>query len=354
MNFKKSVTALELKEAYSQLITGEIGDLKAIIDNFTSVKLANSSSFVFANSEVSIRQALASAASCILAPEKMREKIAKNQPAKTLLFCKNVDLLARNIKKDFCQDTPYRSSLEGIADSAFVHPSVELGKGIVIGPNAVINEKVKIGDDSFIGANTVIEAGVTIGKNATIHPLVYIGHSSEIGDNFECKSNTTIASEGYGYAHDHLGNHYRIPHTGRVVIHDDVHIGANCSIDRGTIEDSVIGRGTKIDNQVHFGHNLVIGKNGLVTANAVTAGSCKIGDNFISGGLIGLGGHLEIADNVNLAGFAAVTKSIDKPGAYGGNPLEPLKDALRNKVSFRYLTDMRKKIDKLWEKFENQ
>ena len=130
-----------------------------------------------------------------------------------------------------------------------------------------------------------------IKSHVTIHAHVYVGHSCVIGHNCEIMPQAVIGSEGFGYAHDHLGNHYRVPHTGRVVLADDVHIGALSTIDRGTINDSTIGQGTKIDNHVHLAHNSIVGKNGLITAHVVMAGSSTLGDNFMVGGNSAIAGH---------------------------------------------------------------
>jgi UDP-3-O-[3-hydroxymyristoyl] glucosamine N-acyltransferase len=195
-----------------------------------------------------------------------------------------------------------------------------------------------------------VENNAKIGKEATLHPHVYIGHSCEIGSFCEIMPQAVIGSEGFGYAHDEKGNHFRIPHTGKVVLEDDVHIGAGTAIDRGTIEDSVIGRGTKIDNQVHLAHNTVVGKNGLITAQCVTAGSSQIGDNFICGGKTAITGHIKVTDNVNVAGFSAISNNVKEGGQYGGYPLVPLKQHLKIKASSVHLPELRKQMNRVLRK----
>lgn len=351
MQFKSENTSLDaVVEFCGPLISEVLGDGQITLSHFESIKAAQSQSLIFVNTEKYLEEAEASAAAAVVAPQKLREQVVSLQSQKTWLLSPNPELAALKIKKQFVFATPYRSDLNGIHATAVIDPSAELGIGVVVGPFAVIGPHCKIGEGTFIGAHSVIEEKVIIKSHCTIHPQVYIGHSCEVGANCEIMPFATIGTEGFGYAHDHKGNHYRIPHTGRVILHDDVHVGSQSAIDRGTLEDSVIGQGTKIDNQVHLAHNTVIGKNGLVTAHVVIAGSTTIGDNFVVGGNSAITGHIKITDNVHLAGFTGVANDIKTPGQYGGYPPLPIKDALRVRASLSHMPALRKQVNRILRK----
>lgn len=334
--------------AFPQLIQGIVGSPNVQFSSVSSLENIQKDSLVFLLNEKNLTTVLNSPASVVIVPLNFKKESLPHE--KTWLLSPNPELAMRFIKNEFVQKTPYRSNpTNTLSPTAQIDSRAKINSTAVVCSGAVIGPNVEIGSNVFIGANSVIEEGAVIGEDSTIHPLVYIGHSTIIGRRCEVKPNTTIASEGYGYAHDEKWNHYRIPHTGRVVLHDDVHIGANCAIDRGTIEDTIIGSGTRIDNQCHLAHNSVIGKNGLVTAQFGMAGSSTIGNNFVSGGKASVTGHVKIADNVQISGMSGVTKNIEKSGQYGGFPLQPLRDYLRTKAALVQIHDLRQRLEKFLE-----
>ena len=349
MNFKKTTKIKDLLDFCGPLGTEIHGDENLEVSFFGTPDCQVENSLAFINNPKLIDTLENSKVVAAIAPVKMKE-VLTSQSKKTFLFSPNPDLAAREIKKQFVLNTPYKAPSSGIHKTAVIDESAELASDVSVGPYAVIGKNVKIASGSFVGSNAVIEENVSIGSNTTIHPLAYVGHSCEIGNDCEIKPHAVIGSEGFGYAHDHLGNHYRIPHSGKVILENDVHIGAGSAIDRGTIEDSVIKQGCKIDNHVHLAHNTVLGKNGIITAQVVTAGSTTIGDNFICGGKTAITGHITVADNVNVAGFSGVSKSVDKPGQYGGYPLQPLKQHLKTKASSVHIPEMRKQLNKVLKK----
>ncbi|MGE4134002.1 MAG: UDP-3-O-(3-hydroxymyristoyl)glucosamine N-acyltransferase [Bdellovibrionales bacterium] len=237
-----------------------------------------------------------------------------------------------------------------ISERATISPKATLGKNCIVNPGAVIGDDCHLGDGVIVGANTVIEPGVTIGSKTRLHPLVFIGHSCLIGERCEIKPHTTIGGEGYGYAQDQAVNHHRIPHYGRVVIENDVHIGAGVQIDRGTFKDSRIGSGTKIDNHCHFGHNIEIGRGTIITGGMITAGSVQVGSFCVIGGRTTVAGHLRIGDQVQLGGMSGVTKSVLTPGQYGGLPLQKISDELKLRASFKKLPGMQRTLAKVVKK----
>lgn len=341
------VTAQQLQEHFPKLISEIIGDAKAYFSLMSPTEDIAPGSLVYVLKDKLIENIKKSPATLVLAPVKFKDLLKDLPAGQTWLLSPNPELAMAFVKKQFVQPTPYKAVISGVHPHAVVDSSAELGKNVTIASGAVIGARVQLADDVFIGANSIIEADTVIGKGSTIHPLVFIGHSTQIGERCEVKPQATIAGEGYGYAHDEKGNHYRIPHSGRVILHNDVHVGSSTCIDRGSLGDTIIGEGTKIDNQCHLAHNTVTGKNCLITAQFGAAGSCTVGDNFISGGKASLGGHITIANNVQIAGMSGVTGSIEEAGAYGGYPLQPLSDFLKTKAAVLHLTEMRKQLKQL-------
>jgi UDP-3-O-[3-hydroxymyristoyl] glucosamine N-acyltransferase len=339
------ISAEKILKTFPQYVREIHGPHHTQFRQISSLEKIEPQSLLFITQEKHLETALNSPATVVLVPATFKKENLSLE--KTWLLSPNPELAMRFIKNEFFLRTPFRAShLQAIHPTAQIDSTVILDETAEIGPGVVISAGVEIGARSYIGANTVIEKNVKIGSDTTIHPLVYIGHSCLIGNHCEIMPQTTIGSEGYGYAHDEKGQHYRIPHSGRVVLHDSVHIGAGCAIDRGTIEDTVIGLGTKIDNQCHLAHNSVIGKNCLITAQFGMAGSSKIGNNFISGGKASVTGHVSITNNVQISGMSGVTKSIEEPGQYGGFPLQPLRDYLKTKAAMTHLHEFRKQFEK--------
>lgn len=342
-----TTSAAEIKAAFPDLVLEIRGEPTAKLNFADSPDRAREGSLVFLSRAEAVETGLKSVAHGLVVDKKTLEKLPPTN--KTIIVVPAVDLAMALIISRFFQATPYRddSFNDSIHVSAVVHSTAKLSADVKVGPNAVISANVVIGAGSFVGANAVIERDVIIGKNTTIHPLVYIGHSTEIGNNCEILPNTTVGKEGFGYGHDAKGNHYRIPHQGKVVLEDNIHIGSSCTIDRGTFAESRIGNGTKLDNQVHLAHNSLVGRGCLLTAKFGVAGSSKIGNFFVAGGGANVTGHIEICDNVQIGGMSGVTKSITEPGAYAGFPLTPLQDNIKMRAAMVHLADMRKQVAKL-------
>lgn len=215
----------------------------------------------------------------------------------------------------------------GIAASAMVEPSAQLGEGVSVGHFAVIEAGASIGARSTIGPQSVIAAGVVIGEDCVIGANVTISHAL-IGDRVTIFPGARIGQDGFGFASDRSG-HLRIPQLGRVVIGDDVEVGANCTIDRGAGPDTVIGDGAMIDNLVQIGHNTVIGRGCVIVAQAGISGSTKLGDFVMLGGQVGVAGHLTIAPGTKIAAKSGVMRDIPEPTVMGGIPAVPMTQWLR-------------------------
>lgn len=226
----------------------------------------------------------------------------------------------------------------GIEPSAVISETAQISDTeIRIGANCFIGEKVKIGSRVSILPNTVILSGVEIGNDVLIYPNVTIYPGCKIGNRVIIHSGTVIGSDGFGQAKNPDGTFQKIPQKGIVVIREDVEIGSNCSIDRATIGETVIGKGVKLDNQIQIAHNVEIGDNTVIAAQTGVAGSTKIGKNCMIGGKVGIVGHIEICDSVILTAATNVSKSITKPGVYSGYRAQPQMQELRREAVLRSL-----------------
>jgi UDP-3-O-[3-hydroxymyristoyl] glucosamine N-acyltransferase len=231
--------------------------------------------------------------------------------------------------------------------TALVHPDALVGERVLLGPYCVIGAHARIGDGVKVGAHTVIENSVTIGSGTTLHPHVFVGAGCRIGEECEIHPHTSIGSDGFGYAVDADGSPRKIPHLGNVDIGDRVEIGSNCAIDRATLTSTYIRSGTKLDNLCHIAHNCDLGENGFFTAGFMMGGSTKIGRHFVSGGNSVVTAHITLGDNVSLAGRSSVTSDVPDAGAYGGYPLQPLKEAIKTAATIGHLNDIRKNLNRV-------
>ena len=211
----------------------------------------------------------------------------------------------------------------------------------MIGAHAVI------GDGCMIGAHAVVENDARIGARTVLHPHVFVGAGCEIGEDCEIHPHTSIGSDGFGYAVDAGGRPRKIAHLGNVKIGDGVEIGSNCAVDRATLTSTHIRSGTKLDNICHIAHNCDLGENGFFTAGFMMGGSTKIGRQFVTGGNSVVTAHITLGDNVVLAGRSSVTNDVPDAGAYGGYPLQPLKEAMKTAVNISHLNEIRKNLNRV-------
>jgi len=242
----------------------------------------------------------------------------------------------------------YRTCLEkGIHPTAQVGNNCHIDDTARIGPNVIIEDGVSIGANTCIHAGVVIGEAVVIGDDCEIWPNVTIYHHVEIARQVVIHSGAVIGSDGFGMANQ-SGKWLKIPQLGSVIIHDEVEIGANTTIDRGSLGDTIINKGVKLDNQIQIGHNVEIGEHTAIAACSGVSGSTKIGKYCMISGMVGFTGHFEVADRVVITGQTMVSKPITEPGIYSsGTVMESHKSWRRNAVRFRQLDDMAKKIQKL-------
>lgn len=221
------------------------------------------------------------------------------------------------------------TSTSAIAPGAYVDPEARLEPGVTVEPMAVIGKGAEIGEGSHIGPGAVIGADVRIGRDCTISAGATVQYAL-IGNNVIIHPGARIGQDGFGYAPGPKPGMIKIVQIGRVIIQDHVEIGANTTIDRGTMDDTVIGEGTKIDNQVQVGHNVRIGRHCGIVSGVGIAGSTRIGDGVMIGGASGINGHITIGDGVQIAAMSGVVSDIPAGEKYGGIPARPMRDFLRD------------------------
>ena len=224
-------------------------------------------------------------------------------------------------------DLFYPTALFDAVDLKLKKPKKKTYKNIRLGENILIGRNVKIGQNSIIGHNSIIESNVHIGKNCIIGNNVIIKNSL-IGKNVRVLDGSVIGKKGFGFFPNKKAN-FRYPHIGMVIIHDNVEIGCNNTIDRGSISNTIIGTNTFLDNQVHIAHNVNIGKNCIITGQVGIAGSASIGDNVMIGGQTGITGHIKIGNNVQIGGGSGVVKNIPDNSRVMGYPARDIKSFLK-------------------------
>ena len=345
------VTAQQILKNWPDTFTLVCGDSSNQAERPSSVENPLANSIVYIGDKKSICDICSSQVSIAIIAEKDATEIEQCKTDQDIAFLSttNPKMAMSLINQTFfaIKDNRTQPGNSSIHPTASISPTANIGKNTVIGPNAVIYEHVKIGEDCFIGAQTVIESHCQLGDKCHIHPMVFIAHHTEIGHHCEIHPQSAIGTEGYGYATDENGNHHRIPHYGQVILEDHVHIGANVNIDRGTFDNTHIGRHTKIDNHCHLAHNTIIGEQCFITAGFITAGSTTIGNRCSFGGRSSINGHITICDDVLVGGASTVRNSINQPGAYMGDPLMTMKEGLRAYASFPHITELRKTVNKL-------
>ncbi len=307
-------TVNELAAALSATIEGDGGfELQSV----ASPERAGARDLIYVESQKFATRAAASAAVCVIAPPgvELPGKTVLRSAAPKLAFAKAAALLVGQ--------APIAA---GIHPTAIIAPLAQIATNVGIGPYAVIGEDAHIGEGTQIGPHAVIGAGCWVGKNCRIHPRVTLYNGVRMGDRVEIHSGAVLGADGFGYAFGE-GRYWKFPQAGIVELGDDVEVGANATIDRGSLADTRIASGVKLDNLVHIGHNCQIGEHSVIAAQAGLSGSCTFGKNVIVGGQAGFGERCELEDGAVIGGQSGVLgeKTVHSGETVWGTPARSLK-----------------------------
>ena len=306
-----------------------IGDPQVKISSVASIVHATRNALVFCENEKYLDEALASQAAAVIAGDFAE----KANPPKPLLIASQprlaFALASRHLR------SPRRKGTV-VHKTAIIPPTTVFGEDVVVGAYVVVGEHCSIGDRVAIGAGTCIGSNVLIGHDCEIHSRVSIYHGTMIGSHVVIHAGAVLGSDGFGYVRDQeTGQYHQMPQIGRLLIGDHVEIGANVTIDRGGLQDTVIGEGTKLDNLVHIGHNVNLGENVVIAAQTGISGSSCVGAGAILGGQVGIGEHARLEDGVILGGQSGVlsNKVFRAEGPCFGTPARPLREFLKEQAT---------------------
>ncbi len=328
---------ISLKKISEWLDGKIIGDETLLIDGLASIDDASKGQLTFVSHPKYEKKALKTKASVLMTREAIKGISA------TLLL---VDDPYFSFAKLLTHFHPAKKKTPGVHASATLGEHVILGADVVIGPSVTLEDGVSIASRTQIGAGVFIGEGSSVGEDAIIYPNVTIREGVKIGKCVIIHSGSVIGSDGFGFAF-HEGKHHKIPQVGGVIIEDDVEIGANVTIDRAVMGQTIIGQGTKFDNLVQVGHNVKIGAHSILVAQVGISGSTQLGHHVTLAGQVGVAGHVSIGDQVIVGAKSGVTKDIDAAQVVSGFPPLPHKAWLKSQAAIQQLPTLRKRVNEL-------
>ena len=332
-------TSYSLKEVAEFLAIDLDGDSECQIDGLGTLTGAGPSQLSFLSNKSYIGQLAQTSAAAVIVSKEFADK------------CPVHCLISEKPYVSFAQATalflPESEKKPGVHESAVIAADVKLPASVSVAPNVVIEAGAEIGENCSIGAGCFIGKNSKVGANSVLHNRVTLYHGVSFGENAIVHSGAVIGADGFGFAFDGERS-IKIHQLGGVVLGDDVEVGAGTTIDRGAIEDTIIGNGVKIDNQVQIGHNTRIGDHSVICGCTAIAGSATIGKYCVLGGASGMVGHLSIADGVQVSAMSLVNKSITEPGTYSsGTGQMKTSDWKRAVVRFQQLDGMARRLKDL-------
>ena len=313
-NFFFEKKKIKLKNLFPKIDTQDF-----LINSIKPLEIAENNDLTFFDSMKYKSDALNTKARVCITTEKLKNFLP--QKIKKIIVKNVLYELATILKKI------YPSADVDYPDLSLKKPDLKKFKSVKFGNNVLVGKNVKIGSNTYVGSNTIIEHDVKIGKNCVIGSNIIIKNTI-IGERVVIQDNSKLGQKGFGFIPMKEKN-LKFPHIGHVIIEDDVEIASGCTIDRGSIDNTLIGKNTYLDNQVHVAHNVKIGSNCMIAGQVGFAGSSKIGDNVSIGGQAGISGHLKIGNNVRIGGGSGVVKNIKDNQVVMGYPAENLKEFLR-------------------------
>lgn len=319
-----------------------IGDPLISLTGFAPAGNAKPGDLTFAENEIYFARAEQSAAAAIL----VDGNFASSQ--KVLIRVPNARVAFAKVLPLFFPETEFPG---GIHPSAIVAASARIDSSAYIGPLCIIGEEVRIGARAVLHGFNYIDANCQIGEESHLFPNVTLYARTQIAQRVRIHAGTVIGSDGFGYVLD-AGVHRKVPQIGFVMIHDDVEIGANVTIDRGALGPTVIGRGTKIDNLVQIAHNVIIGENSLVVAQTGIAGSTKLGHYVTLAGQVGVAGHLKIGSRSVVAAQSGVMRDIGEGEKWFGSPAQPDRQMKRQLLALQQLPELLRRVSELEKRLD--
>ena len=316
-----------------------VGDPTMVITGVSEIQNGRESTITFFGNSKYKKYLQTTDASAVVVTE---ASLLDNKPG---IVHNNPQLAIAKIIGEFAPKIQYT---KGVNENAYVNSKAKIGNNVTIGAFSVIEPGVIIGDHSNIGSHTVIGQKTIIGRNCNIFSNIHIYHGTNIGDNAIIHSGTVIGSDGFGFVTDKDINH-KIPQNGNVIIGNDVEIGANSAIDRGTIGDTVIEDQCKLDNHVHLAHNVRLGKGCLLTAAVTIAGSVEVGEFCIFAGHVGVAPHVKIGARSILAAKTGVSKSLIGGKVYAGMPAREIREQHKREAVYSEVVRIHKRLKKLEE-----
>lgn len=324
-------------EELSALVNGALkGDGRAVISGFSSLEDAGPGDVAFAAGKKYFAAAKASKASAIIAAEEI-EGVANLVISKNphLAFARAIEALS-----------PAAHPAPGVSPKADVHEGATVGEGVSIQSFCVVEQGAEIGAGAVLYPGVSVGKGARVGKGSVLYHGVVVREGCVVGDRVIIHCNSVIGSDGFGYARDKAA-YIKVPQKGIVRIGDDVELGACVTVDRAAIGETVIGRGTKIDNLVQIAHNVRVGEDTVIVAQAGVAGSTKVGSRVQMGGQVGVVGHITIGDDTGIGAKSGVTGDLPGRAVYTGIPAIPHGEWLRAQALFPRLPELKKKIAEL-------
>jgi UDP-3-O-[3-hydroxymyristoyl] glucosamine N-acyltransferase len=305
-----------------------LGDSSITVTAVSSLQSATSTSLIFVEDAQHLDTALRSSAAAVIVGDFAAGNFAASASKPLLISAQPRLTFARAAK--LLRDPDHNHIIH---PTAIVPASAEIGKKVAVGPRAILGERTKVGDETTIGAGAVIGDNAIIGDHCRIDPNVTIYAGTTLGNRVVLQAGAVLGSEGFGYVRDsQTGRYEQFPQVGRLIIEDDVEIGANATIDRGALDETRIRQGAKIDNLVHIGHNCQLGENVIIAAQTGVSGSAIVENNVIIGGQVGIADHVRIEEGAILGAQSGIpTKKVirGKGVVFWGTPARPLKEYLK-------------------------
>lgn len=334
-----SFTARHIAEAIGAVV---VGNADQVITGFAPADSAKPGDLTFAENEAYFLRAKASFASAILVAG---DFVAEG---KTLLRVAHARVAFAKVLPLFF---PEPAPVPGTHPTAVVAASAVVDAGASVGPYCVVGERSRIGPGAVLMAHVCVGDDCTVGEGTRLHPHVTLYQRTHLGRRVRIHAGTVVGADGFGYVLDG-GEHRKVPQVGQVVVHDDVEIGSNTTIDRAALGATVIGRGTKIDNLVQVAHNVAIGEHTIIVAQVGIAGSTRLGDYVTVAGQVGIAGHLRIGDRVLLAAQSGVMHHIPEGQKWMGSPAQPDRVTKRQLLAIERLPELLRRVQELERQVE--